>query len=317
MIFQTISLYSMAIITDITNDNEMTQAILAISQEAPVVNLPKVGVQTEFCICDYVCEYVNNVFASLVDSADYKNDKSSFLKGLTADSSILEITLIGPNDETIITDDTFGEYFAKGSFTNTDNQVNYVGFIADWNKILSIKGTGEYYFKFKETTFGEDYETQSLKYALYPYNEIQANKTLRFKFIQNGIIENGLDYRGLNWEVQIRIKAKLKYLGFTLESDNYLTSQRIIRQIQDKKIRNFEIETYFIPSEVGNIIETGVLANNILVSNYDFFAYEPFEDLSMVITENSDFKGNYNTSNLASFIFAANERTQDTIKRNV
>jgi hypothetical protein len=307
----------MAIIIDNTNSNAMDQAVLAISQETPVVNLPTEGVSIDFCVCNYVCEYENDVFASLTDSTDYKNDKTSFLIGLTANSSILEITLVGPDDETVITDDTFGEYFSKGSFTNTDNQVNYVGFIANWNNILSIKGAGLYYFKFKETVFSQDYESESIKYKLHNYNEAQANKTIRFKFIQNGIIENGLDYTGLNWEVQIRIKAKLKYLGFTLEQDNYLTSSRTIRQIQDKKIRNFEIETYLIPSAVGNILETGVLANNILISNYDFFAYELLEDLAITITENSDFKGNYNTNNQGSFVFTAEERTQNSIKRNV
>ena len=307
----------MAIIIDNTNSNAMDQAVLAISQETPVVNLPTEGVSIDFCVCNYVCEYENNVFASLTDSADYKNDKTSFLIGLTANSSILEITLVGPDDETVITDDTFGEYFSKGSFTNTDNQINYVGFIANWNNILSIKGAGLYYFKFKETVFSQDYESESIKYKLQNYNEAQANKTIRFKFIQNGIIENGLDYTGLNWQVQIRIKAKLKYLGFTLEQDNYLTSSRTIRQIQDKKIRNFEIETYLIPSAVGNILETGVLANNILISNYDFFAYELLDDLAITITENSDFKGNYNTNNQGSFVFTAEERTQNSIKRNV
>ena len=307
----------MAIITENNNNDQMTQAILAVSQEAPTINLPQKAVEIDFCVCDYVCEYVSNVFASIADSTGYKNDKSSFLISLADETSTLEITLVGPNDETIIDDDTFGEYFSKGSFTNTENQSNYLGFIADWKKILTIKGAGFYHFKFKENVFGEDFETESIKYRLLSYNEVQIFKTIRFKFIQNGIIENGLDYTGLNWTTEIRISAKLKFLASTLEQDNYLTSNRTISQIQDKKTKNFEIETGLLPSTIGDMLENGSLSNNILITNYDWFSYKLLEDFAINITEISDFKGNYKLNPLGSFVFSATERQQNNIKRNV
>jgi len=308
----------MAIITENTNNNQMGQVVFAISQDAPFVVLPEVGTQIDFCVCDYECKYFNNVFASVDSDEDFKNDKSSFLIGLTDDSSTLEIVLVGPNDEeTIINDNSLGEYFAKGSFDNTPNQVNYVGFIADWKKIITLKGAGVYYFKFTENTFGEDYETESIKYQLRFYNEEMIFKTIRFKFIQNGFIEDGLDYTGLNWSTEIRISGILRYLPSTLEQDNYLTSQRVVTQIQDKKIRNFEIETGLIPSTIGDLLEDGTLSNRILISNYDWFAYKRFEDLSINITEISDFRGNYKNNSLGSFVFTAQERVQDSVKRNV
>ena len=311
----------MAIVTNNTNTTPMDQSVLATSQEAPFVNLPRTGVQIDFCTCDYECTYYNRVFASLSEDDSFKNDKSSFLIGVTDNSSTLEIVLVGPSDETVINDNTYGEYFAQGSFNNTENQTNYFGFIADWKKILTLKGAGVYYFRFTETTFGEDFETESVKYQLYPYNETQVFKTIRFKFIQNGLIEDGLDYTGLNWVTEVRIRGNIKKTAFTLEQDNYLNTNRVITQIQDKKIRNFEIETDFIPSSIGDLIEDGTLSNDILISNYNWFAYqnkpEFIEDLSIIITDNSDFRGDFKNNSLGSFTFTAQERKQSKVKRNV
>ena len=308
----------MAIITENTNSNPMAKAVFSFSQDTPIVSLPEVGPQIDFCTCDYECEYINYVFADLTSTEDFKNDKSSFLIGLSDNSSTLDIVLIDSSgNETIINDNTLGEYFAKGSFDKTANQTNYAGFIADWKKILTIKGAGQYYFRFTETTFGEEFVTESVKYQLLPYNENIVYKTIRFKFIQNGLIESGLDYRGLNWEIQVRIKGKVNKLPSILEKDTYFTPQRKKTQIQSKKIKAFEIETGLIPESIGGLIEENTLANDILITNYDWFAYEKLVDFSVDITEISDFKGNYKLNSLGSFVFAAEERTQNTVKRNV
>ena len=183
----------MAIITQNINNNQMSHAVFAFSQDTPIVTLPEVGPQIDFCTCDYECEYENDVFADLTSSEDFRNDKSSFLIGLSADNSTLDIVLVDSSgNETIINDNTFGEYFAKGTFTG-ENQVNYVGFIADWKKILTGLGAGKYYFKFTETTFGEEFVTESVKYRLYPYNENIVINTIRFRFIQNGLIEFNIE----------------------------------------------------------------------------------------------------------------------------
>lgn len=309
----------MAIITENTNNTPMNQSVLADSQESPFVVLPVSGPSIDFCTCDYECEYYNLVFADALTDDEFKNDKTSFLIGLTSDSSTLEIRLIGENGtDVLISDNTFGDYLAKGTIDNTENQLNYVGFIADWKKIFDAFGTSIYYFTFKENVFGKDYENESVKYQLAVYSDERAFKTLRLKFIQNGIIENGLDYTGLNWNTEVRIEGSLKFIAPTLTLDNYQNSNRKFLQIQDKTVRNYEIETGLIPSSIGNLFtKDGVLANDILITNYDWFAYEKYVDFNILITEISDFKGNYKLNSLASFIFTAEERTQDNVKRNV
>ncbi len=219
--------------------------------------------------------------------------------------------------ETIIDDNALGEYFAKGSFTQTDNQVNYVGFICDWKKVLTVKGAGTYYFRFTENVFGTDYTTETIKYKLLPYNADLVYRTIRFKFIQNGLIEDGFDYTGLNWNTQVRIKGSLKNTASELQQDNYLNNGRVVEQIQDKKLKNFQINTGLVNSDIGNLLEDGALSNRILITNYKWGDYEQFEDLSINITSIDDFIGNFELNPLGAFVFTAQERKQDTVKRNV
>jgi hypothetical protein len=307
----------MAIITEICTGTSMLQLVLADSQEAKNVSLPIQGSEIDFCICDYECEYTNQVFASVEDD-NYKNDKSNFLISLTDDTSVLEIRLVGNGNDILINNDTYGGYFAKGSFDNTENQINYVGFIADWKKIFDLLGAGKYYFTFKETVFNQDFETESVKYQLQIFSDVLANKSVRFNFVQNGVIEGGLDYTGLNWDTEIRIKAKVRYQAPILTVDNFQNSNRKITQIQDKTIENFEIETGLIPSKIGDLfVKTGVVSNQIYFTDYNLFAYKKYKEFNVIITEISDFKGNYNLNSTGSFTFIAEERIQNNVKRNV
>ena len=307
----------MAIITEVCTGASMLQLVLADSQEAKNVEIPKKGAIVDFCICDYECEYINQVFAS--DSIDqYKNDKSSFLISLTDDTSVLEIRLIGNGNDLLINDDTYGRYFAKGSFTNTINQVNYVGFVADWKKIFDTLGAGQYYFTFKETVFSQDFETESVKYQLQIFSDELANKTVKFNLVQNGVVEGGIDYTGLDWDTEVRIKAKVNYQAPILTVDNFATSGRVKTQIQDKTIENFQIETGLIPSKIGDLfVKSGVMSNQIYFTDYNLFAYKKYEDFNVIITEISDFKGNFNLNSTGSFTFIAEERVQNNVKRNV
>jgi hypothetical protein len=308
----------MAIITNVTSGVSMNQLILADSQEANNVNIPSQGPVIDFCPCDYQCEYVNNVFAS-IDTDEYKNDSTSFLISLSDSTSVLEIRLIGSNGtDEIISDDTYGEYFAKGTIDNTPNQLNYVGFIASWKNIFDVLGQATYYFTFKETVFSQDFEKESVKYRLQSFSDEKAKDTFKFVFVQNGVIENGIDYTGLNWNIGLRIDAKLKYQTPILTLDNYPDTDRKQVQIQDKTIENFEIETYFIPSEIGDLItKTGILSNSILITNYDLMPYKKYNNFDIIIKEISDFKGNFKLNELASFTFSAEERIQNNVKRNV
>lgn len=295
----------------------MLQLVLADSQEAKNVIIPQQGTIVDFCICDYECEYTNQVFAT--DSIDqYKNDKSSFLISLVDDTSVLEIRLIGNGNDVLINDNTYGRYFQKGTFDNTENQVNYVGFVADWKKIFDSLGAGQYYFTFKENVFSQDFETESVKYQLQIFSDELAHKTVKFNLVQNGVVEGGIDYTGLDWDTEVRIKAKVNYQAPILTIDNFPTSGRVKTQIQDKTIENFQIETGLIPSKIGDLfVKSGAMSNQIYFTDYNLFAYKKYEDFNIIITEISDFKGNFNLNSTGSFTFAAEERVQNNVKRNV
>ena len=83
----------------------------------------------------------------------------------------------------------------------------------------------------------------------------------------------------MNWSTELRIKGKLRYTAPTLTVDNYQTSTRKVTQIQDKSIKNFEVETSLIPDSIGDLFtENGVIANNVFITTYDLFAYKKLID---------------------------------------
>lgn len=291
---------------------------IANSQDVEMINIQDVKPTIDFCLCDYQCDYTNTVFACQDDSSEYKNDKTSFLIGLNNGLSILEIRLIGNGNDILISNNTFGNYYAKGTLNNTQEQLNYVGFECNWKKVQQILGNGIYHFTFKETIAGREFITESVKYRLLHFSDKFADNTIKLKFVQNGKILNGLDYTGLSWGTELRLKGNVKYVEPTLTLDNYKTSTRTVQQIQDSIIDNFEIETDMIPNFLGELItKVGVLANSCLVTDYNLFAYKKLVNLDVLITEVSSVKTNYNLNNLCSFTLKCEERNQNTVKRNI
>jgi hypothetical protein len=306
------------IVTENINSNAMILMCIADSQDVEMIDIQEVTTAIDFCLCDYQCDYINTVFASQDDSNEYKNDKSNFLIGLNANQSILEIRLIGNGFDILISDNTFGTYYAKGSINNTQEQLNYVGFVCDWRKVQSLLQNGIYYFSFKETIAGREFITESVKYRLLPFSDKFADNTVKLKFIQNGKILNGLDYTGLNWVTELRVKGNVKYVEPTLTLDNYKTSTRTVTQIQDSVVENFEIETDMIPVSLGDLItKNGLLANSCLVTDYNLFAYKKLVNLDVLLTEVSTVKTNYSLNNLCSFSIKCEERNQNRVKRNI
>ena len=308
----------MSIFTFITDNNPMNQVILANSQDSETTQSPKEQIKTDFCLCNYLCKYENVVFAELEGNEDYKNDKTSFLFSVSSSTSTFEIILIDSSgNEEIINDNSFGEYFPLGSFNQQKDQEKYVGFICDWQKVFQVKGAGVYFFKFKENSFGSEVINESVIYRLQPFSEVIASKTVRFRFIQKGTIQNSLDYNGIDWTYEIRLKAKLNYSEPTFEQTDFLKGDRVVEQIQDSKIENIEIEVDFVPSVIGDFItDIGILSNNILVTNYGLADYKKYVDFDIIIKELTDLKANYEFNNLASFKLPSLGRNQSTVKRN-
>lgn len=306
----------MAIITENTNARPMSQLCLADGYKTEIVAI-KETVQKDICICE--CEYTSPVFADLVDVSEYKNDKSSFIFDLQSNFATSNIYLVDSQEvEYSVEGGLYGDYFAKGSFTNSDKQKNYVGVVIDWKKVLNLLGPDNYYIKFNQNIFSQVFTTKTFIYKLTSFSDLKANKTIKFAWTQNGLIESGIDFSGLNWKNELRIEGKLKYLEPEITLTNYVTSLGVRKQIQDKVLEKIECETYFITSEILDIFAKNVvLANEIYVTNYDLYAFKNYLKFAVLIQEISNFKGNYTSNSKGSATLQMTERTENTRKRNI
>ena len=140
---------------------------------------------------------------------------------------------------------------------------------------------------------------------------------MKFQFVQNGIKENGLDYTGLNFSYEFRLKGTLGNKQVIVEVDNYLNSSRTVRQIQDKIRYSYEFTSSLTDSTVLNSIwQIGLNANNILLTDYNVLNSERFENLSVVSLDSPDISY-YKNNPLVSVVIPFEDRQQTNVKRNV
>ena len=302
------------IIIDRTDNNaQAEQKGEALKVQAPL--LPKVDSKQEyFCPCDYqTCEYINKVFADTQDGDEYKNDKSSFLmrKYVPSDSIVITLEKDGLEVATINNND-LGEFY--NGFTG---QPDYIGFIADWRKIMLAYGVGIYQFKFDKTIIGANNIDYSIKYYLLPFTNQNADRTTRIEWTQNGSIRNSIfDLTGLNWYQQFRFNGKFWKETPTLEVDNYVNQDYEIEQIQDKLTFEYELNIDPIPKEIGEpIINDSLLANTVKITDYNLDAYKNYVNFEVQPTavEGADEWDRYNRK---QFIIKFTNRLDNHIKTN-
>jgi len=311
----------MAINQIFTDFNPMVHSELACTQESDNIQIPSQPPGIDFCYCDFECEYEEEVFAS-PGNEDYKNDKSMFISELVDPTGTIQFKLY-KGDETLLTtiiDNSLGEYTPLGGFPSfelTDHSLKS-GFIASWELIYNVYGIGQYYFEIVTTNFGREVVSKTQKYYLSIFSEKSADKTFVIRTLQNGYINNGLDYTGLNWVYQYRIPGKFKYGTPEFEKTTYLNSDRDEKQIQSQIIRTYEMSVDFIPSSLSKpLIEDNLLSNSIDVMSYNLWNQQDliYNFVSVVldgIEEVEDFERSQN----ANYIFTFSESSKNRIKRN-
>lgn len=262
--------------------------------------VPKISVAAipEFCICDFIgCEYVEKVFGS--DGSDYwKKDKSDFLFKKYLASDTIEFFLYKDGVEVAeLNDDTLGTFYDGFPSGNEEQQI-YKGFLIDWSLVLAAHGSGDYYFKADLNVLGEESEYESRKFYLMPYSDLAANGTVRFESYQDGnIFGIPLDYTGLNWYSSLRINGSFGNPRPILESDEYENAQKVRVQIKETVSREWELQTKKISWEVVSaLIYNGILANEILVSDYNILAENVWRRIEVKTSDVSknDIQGNPN-----------------------
>ena len=301
----------MACIIENTNSSPMEMCGIAGRIVAQCTTVPSVSdISKDFCYCNYICEYQECVFGGATD--DCYNDKSSFLyRKLTAsDTVVITIEKDGVVVHTV-TDQSYGVYI--DTFTL---QPLYVGFIADWDRILTGFGAGNYKIVTTSTIAGTANVFTSCKFYLQPYTVEAANGTIRVEWWQNGNIEaSQFNLTNLEWYQSVRLKSSFVPTEPTVVHDRYLTSDRRSTQIQTQVIGNYELRTKLLPQvKVETLICDMILANEILITNSNIFEKD-YKQLK-VKPEEVVALNTYAENNRCSLVFSFSDRFENKIKRN-
>lgn len=274
-----------------------------VTRQVPVM-LPRLNYGT----CPCTCDFTEIVFAG---STDYTNDKTSYLFRKTISTDSCDIKLYKGTTAHTITS-SFATIYSYGVLPDAD----YFGFIIDWKKVFDLYGYGEYTIKGTEVRLGVSYDYESHAFNLMAYNATRAKGTVKVECYQNGYIESeSYDMTGFNWYQSIRLTGKLHKGIPKLTKDEYLTSGRVVSQIQDSIIDEYTLELHPVTAQVANMIVYNFsMGNEVLISDYNI-APEVYDAVSVVPVEIVEYKHFSNNTNIRTTL-KLQPRKQNIIKRN-
>jgi len=239
---------------------------------------PRILEENDICICDFIeCPYEEKVF-SLAGGKSYQNDKSEFLfRRLTAFDT-LTIKLFKEGVEVAdLNDATYGTFF-NGFPSGSAEQQLYVGYLLDWDLVRALNGVGKYTVRANFNVIGNVSVVESRVFNLKIYSDLAAHETVKIESTQNGnIIGNDFDFTDLQWKQFVRVPGVFGNPTPTYEEDRYE------RQIKDTMSREWFLKTKKINFEVSQkLIYNKLLANEILITDYNIYAETIFRDIPVM-----------------------------------
>jgi len=290
---------------------------MAVKVASQYVEIKRPEVSTDFDVCAYEKQYFEKVFAFPSDPLDeYRNDKREVLTTLLDGSSVAEFRLVKPDGtKQVLNDNTFGQYFAPGSFTE---QPLKTGFVVDWLLVFNAFGGGIYSIETSQTDFGEETVSKSWNYKLQLYSDLQANLTVRIKTIHEGIVKNRENYEGIKWTRWIRVPGIFGNKTIVTEANNYESTNNQLIQIRDRILYEYIMSIELVPSVVINTFtEDRLQANEMFVTNYAVLGHELFNE-QQVYSMPSEYSPEYYVRNTkATFELKFQDVDQSNIKYNL
>lgn len=303
----------MAIITTQLNPQPMEFTELSVNLCTSVATYPEVPPVLDFCYCDYDCDYKATVLAG---SNDYETDRTDFLieiPDLIGGSFEIYLQNVLTGVETVVIDNTYGTYFSLGYVpTNPDKG----GYLFNWALVRDALGFGRYKVRIVQNFFGDSIETISNEFRLIPYSVEMANNTVKIETVQNGCIQGGIDYTGLNWVSSVRLNGYFYEITPRTEVENFVSTDRSVKRIQETTVLRYQLDTKLASIEtIGPLKNDKLMADSILITDYNV---RSFEDLRQIKVVRTDFEG-FNTfrdSRKGVFSITFDEKKQDKIKRS-
>lgn len=244
------------------------------SEPDSVLDLPKFST-TECC-------YDLPVFAELIFTKDFNNDKSSaglwFYDNAFSNAEMeLEKYQNGSwNKVADLIDDTYGEYYGFGFFVNNQKE-KAMGYLIYWKLVLSSLGAGKYRVKTVETNIFGTTNKYSLEWSLKAYSPEIVNKSVRISWFMNGITGDSSndqrvrDFGSLDWFNEIRLPKSLfwaKTSEYEKDYVQYQNGQRV--WIQDERTRSYQFYLQQAPNYIHELLSGEVFqADAIIMTDYN------------------------------------------------
>lgn len=227
------------------------------------------------------CCYDLPVFAELVFTNEFNNDKSSYIQFYSVAFSdvLLELEKFENGSWLKVADlnnDTYGTYYAFGFFEN-NQQEKAAGYKIEWSSVLSGLGTGKYRIKTVETNIFGTTNKYSLEWSLKIYNPNIVNKTTRISWWIRGITGDSnndksiRDFGNLNWFNEIRLPKSL-FWATTSEYEKEYVKYKNGSQvwIKDERVRSYKFELNAAPNYIHELLSGEVFqADTIMITDYN------------------------------------------------
>ena len=273
-------------------------------------NLVNTGSSQSLAIegCDltvYNCQFKHVVLANSSGN-EFENDKSSILGMFpTWTTSVVFVIqkLQGASwvDKHTVTDNTYGDYYPQGYWTN---KPKYAGFVINWANVLAQWSTGLYRIKSTEVNplNPSGVVKYSLEYCLKEFGCSTPENTVRIEWWNNrkiGSISNDrevLDFSDINWYNQYRLPLSI----FGYPTSEYEVEENQYPNGEYEHVKIIQKETYILklgemPSYLHDILKTYALMSGTLQIT-DYSSNNPAQILSKAVKLKSGYEPRWSPS---------------------
>ena len=263
------------------------------------------------------------VLAEYTGTDNNKNDQHSILKRYDSKLFIGVVMYIQKYengdwvDKDALGTDLYGTNYPYGTFTNSEETQNYVGYRIDWQKVLNEFDEGTYRFRFSELDF-QGNETESFymfDFCLKTYLPHRADKTVRFEWYTKGYRgdfqydQDIWDYtdvvskvKGDGWFNQMRLPDS--FFGFNKseyerEYIRYSNGQQV--WVSDSQVESYEFHSGMFPALMHDWIKTNMIqADRILATDYN--KNNPNIITNKAIKPSGSYEPSWNYNNLRAMV---------------
>ena len=239
------------------------------------------------------CCYKNLVLADVNSSEDWRNDYNSFYfkRQLEADTVSFILIDFNTNDEYVLNDGTYGQFWDFGAF---DEQPDLSVYRVDWKKVLTLLGEGVYFIRKEVTIAGISIDLDSNTYCLEQFTEDIADQTIRIDSVMNGkLIHKDIDFKGTNFSTTTRVRGFFGNREATYTQDNLVRRDYSSEQISMSQENEYQLQTESLPECITEeVYDFHLFGDELYISDYNS-ANHSYKFLRFPVEFQGNRGGNY------------------------